>query len=76
MAIWQYDPAEPSYPLSSPIPHSSSASATLIEPVCECEVVVNGDVMEMQFLDEERIVLGLSTGSVALLRYRPTHMVS
>ena len=31
--------------------------------------------MDMQFMDEERVVVGLSTGTVALLRFRPTHKV-
>lgn len=67
VAVWYYDPAVP--------PSPSSSSTSLIEPQCECEVEVAGDVMDMQFLDEERIVVCLSTGSVALLRFRPAHKV-
>ena len=70
MAVWKYDPASPS--LSPP---SFLPSPTLVEPQCECEVTVAGDVMDMQFLDEERIVVCLSTGSVSLLHFRPAQKV-
>ena len=31
--------------------------------------------MDVRFVDEARIAVGLSTGGVALLRFRPTHQV-
>ena len=64
VAVWHYNPA------ASPSPASS-----LVEPQCVCELAVAGDVMDMQFLDEERILVGLSTGSAVLLHYRPSHQV-
>ena len=67
MAVWHYDPAAP--------PSPPGSSAGLIDPHCECEIKVEGDVMDMQFLDREKIVVCLSTGSVCLLRFRPAHKV-
>ena len=67
MAVWHYDP-----PSSSP---SSPTEEEFIEPVCECEVGVRGDVMDLQFVDEERMAVGLSTGTVALLHFRTAQKV-
>lgn len=64
MAVWHYDSAVP-----------PPTSTGLIEPHSECEVKVDGDVLDMQFLDKEKIVVCLSTGSVCLLQFRPTHKV-
>ena len=72
MAVWHYNPSSTSSPLSPPSPPSPSG---LVEPQCECEVGVAGDVMDMRFLDEERIVVCLSTGTVSLLHFRPAHKV-
>ncbi|POI23676.1 hypothetical protein CIB84_012576 [Bambusicola thoracicus] len=39
------------------------------EPQLLCDIRHNGDVMDMQFLDQERIVVGSSTGSVTVFRH-------
>lgn len=71
VAVWHFDPT------ASPSPSPSApSSAWLGEPQRECEMEVTGDVMDMRFLDEERILACLSTGTVTLLRFRPTHKVS
>ena len=76
MAVWRYDPSAPPSPPSSPSPYPSPQEGGFVEPVCECEVGVGGDVMDLQFLDEERMAVGLSTGSVALLHFRAAQKVS
>ena len=68
VAIWQYDP-------SSMAGSPPSSQEGYVEPACECEVGVSGDVMDMQWLDEERVVVGLSTGSVVLLHFRRAQKV-
>ena len=71
VAVWHYDPTmAPSSP-----PLSSSTQEVFVEPVCECETTVAGDVMDLQWLDEDRMVVGLSTGSVALLHFRTAQKV-
>uniref|UniRef100_A0A493TVG6 Nucleoporin 43 n=2 Tax=Anas platyrhynchos TaxID=8839 RepID=A0A493TVG6_ANAPP len=39
------------------------------EPQLLCDIGHDGDVMDMQFLDQERIVVGSSTGSVTVFRH-------
>ncbi|NXN91523.1 NUP43 protein, partial [Rhinopomastus cyanomelas] len=39
------------------------------EPQLLCDIGHNGDVMDMQFLDQERIVVASSTGDVTVFRY-------
>uniref|UniRef100_A0A8C6V4S7 Nucleoporin 43 n=1 Tax=Naja naja TaxID=35670 RepID=A0A8C6V4S7_NAJNA len=39
------------------------------EPHLLCDIQHSGDVMDMQFLDQERIVAASSTGSVAIFRH-------
>lgn len=68
MSIWHYKPG--GSPDSSPSPSSS-----LMEPELVCEAEVGGDVMDMRFADEGRIAVGLSSGGVTILRFRPTHQV-
>ena len=60
MCIWQFIEDE---------------SAELVEPelVCECEVASN--VMDLIFLDEQRVVASFSNGCVALFRYRSMQKV-
>ena len=75
-------------PLSLPLPplplqpnrvciwqFSEDESAELVEPelVCECEV--DSDVMDLRFLDEQRVVASFSNGCVTLFRYRSIHKV-
>ena len=52
--------------------HTSVTSVTEPELVCSCEV--QGDVMDLQFLDEERITASFSNGCVAVLKYRPARV--
>ncbi|KFW76951.1 Nucleoporin Nup43, partial [Manacus vitellinus] len=39
------------------------------EPHLLCDIQHNGDVMDMQFLDQERIVVASSTGTVTIFRH-------
>ncbi|XP_062428357.1 nucleoporin Nup43 [Rhea pennata] len=39
------------------------------EPQLLCDIRHNGDVMDMQFLDQERIVVASSTGNVTIFRH-------
>ncbi|XP_064913537.1 nucleoporin Nup43 isoform X1 [Columba livia] len=39
------------------------------EPQLLCDIRHNGDVMDMQFLDQERIVVASSTGTVTIFRH-------
>ncbi|XP_051880387.1 nucleoporin Nup43 [Pristis pectinata] len=41
------------------------------DPELLCEIKHNGDVMDLQFLDQERIVTASSTGSVTVFRHHP-----
>lgn len=54
--------------------HTSVTSVTEPELVCSCEV--QGDVMDLQFLDEERITASFSNGCVAVLKYRPARSLA
>ena len=76
VVMWHYSPAVlPEQHSSSPPPSPSTSLSSLVEPECVCEVCVTGDVMDMRFLDEERIVVGLSNGDVAILRFRISNQV-
>ncbi|CAI8020948.1 Nucleoporin Nup43 [Geodia barretti] len=69
VAVWRYDPSAPPSPPSSPsAPYPSEEG--FVEPARVCEVGVEGDVMDLRFVDEERMAVGLSSGSVALLHFR------
>ena len=74
VAVWRYDPSAPPSPPSSPsAPYPSEEG--FVEPVGVCEVGVEGDVMDLRFVDEERMAVGLSSGSVALLHFRAPQKV-
>uniref|UniRef100_UPI00398E4C0B nucleoporin Nup43 n=1 Tax=Pristiophorus japonicus TaxID=55135 RepID=UPI00398E4C0B len=41
------------------------------DPKLMCSIDHNGDVMDLQFLDQERIITASSTGSVTIFRHHP-----
>ncbi|NXF18954.1 NUP43 protein, partial [Rhodinocichla rosea] len=45
------------------------------EPHLLCDIQHNGDVMDMQFLDQERIVVASSTGTVTIFRHHQNNQV-
>ncbi|XP_072106857.1 nucleoporin Nup43 isoform X2 [Mobula birostris] len=53
---------------------STESDQLLVEdPELLCEIKHNGDVMDLQFLDQERIVTASSTGSVTVFRHHPNN---
>ncbi|NXC18029.1 NUP43 protein, partial [Corythaeola cristata] len=46
-----------------------------VEPQLLCDIKHNGDVMDMQFLDQERIVAASSTGTVTVFRHHQNNQV-